>query len=316
MVRAVFMGSDTFSLSVLERLAAAGPGLSTLVEVIGLVTQPDRPAGRGRALRASPIRAFGTQHTIPVLQPSRLRDADALAQFRLLRPELVVVASFGQILPRAVLDEPEHGCLNLHPSLLPKYRGASPISAPILAGDSVTGTTLMSMAARMDAGPILAQRESPIAEAETAGELERRLAAISGDVLVELLPDWLNGRIQPTPQNDDEATYTERVSRADGEIDWSDPAEMIARKVRAYNPWPVASTQWSERRLRLLRAVARSGDGAPGAVLGLDGDTLLIGTGDGVLGVTELQLAGGRPAPPPTILRGHPDLAHAQLGRG
>jgi methionyl-tRNA formyltransferase len=310
------MGSDEFSLPVLSALAEAGPGpeLATSVEVVGVVTRPDRPAGRGRRLSASPPKAFADRENIPVLQPERVRRAEEVDRILALRPDLIVVASFGQILPARLLDEPSFGSLNLHPSLLPRYRGPSPIVAPILAGDGLTGTTLMLMATEMDAGPILRQVATPIGDKETAGELTTRLAELSARLLLEALPDWVEGRIEPVPQEDEAATYTRILRKEDGEIEWDRSAQEIARMVRAFNPWPSAYTGWEGRRIRMLRASAADGEGNPGAVARLSGDALEVGTGSGVLRVTELQLAGGRPISAGVLARGHPGIVGARLG--
>jgi methionyl-tRNA formyltransferase len=284
------------------------------VDIAAVVTQPDRPGGRGRKLRESPVKAYAQERDIAVLQPARLRAADALEDFRSLESELVVVASYGQILPPAVLDEPRYGCLNLHPSLLPKYRGPSPISASILAGDKSTGTTVMLMNPTMDGGDIVAQEEASIGPEETAGELEARLATVSAELLLRVLPDWLAHRCKPTAQDDSEATFTSRISKADGAVDWLLPAVDLSRRVRAFNPWPVAYTLWKGRQIRILRARAVAGKATPGRVMDLASDGMLVGAGDGVLAITELQLPGGRPLPAETIVRGHPELLGSQFG--
>lgn len=311
MVRAVFMGSDSFSLPVFEALLRGGPTLPQPVEVVAAIAQPDRPAGRGRAVREGPIAAAARAAGVTLLQPLRIRDGDAIAAFRHLRADLVVVASYGQILPREVLEEPRYGCLNLHPSLLPRYRGPSPIQAPILAGDSCTGVTLMKVSVKMDAGPIVVQEECPIGPEETAGELEDRLAARSADLLLTRLPDWLHGALREVPQREEEATYTSRLRKGDGAIDWMRSAADLARRVRAYNPWPMAYTVWNDRPVRLLRAHAEAGAGIPGQVKGMVAGALRIGTGDGLLAVTSLQLAGGKVLPAPEAVRGRPALLHA-----
>ena len=313
MVRTVFMGSDRFSLPVLDGLVTAGGNLLEAAEVVAVVTQPHRPAGRGRRLQANAVASYAREREIAVLQPERLRDAAALEAFRATQPELVVVASYGQILPRAVLDEPSRGCLNLHPSLLPRYRGPSPIVGPILAGDTSTGTTVMVMVPRMDAGPIVAQEETPITPHETAGELEARLALLSANLLLRVLPDWLAGNCRPTEQDDGGATYTSRTSKMDGLIDWSQSAESIERLVRAYNPWPVAFTTWKGDAVRIHRAQAREGRAHAGSVVELSPQGLVVGTGQGVLVVSQIQLPGGRPLPATDVVRGRPELLSARF---
>jgi methionyl-tRNA formyltransferase len=311
-VDVVFMGSEDFSLPILHALAADSP--DALSRVVGVVTQPDRPAGRGRKLASNPVKAFACTRGIPVLQPERLREEASVAAVLGLQPDLVVVASYGQIIPRALLDAPRHGSLNLHPSLLPRYRGASPITGPILAGDRETGTTLMLMRPRMDAGPIIAQEVAPIGADETAGELEARLALLSADLLMSRLEPWLRGEIQPAEQDEQRATYTTRLEKVEGAIDWDQPADTIARRVRAFNPWPTAYTFWDGRMLRILRAHALPGEAPPGSVNVGESGPMTVGTGGGLLSVDELQLAGGRPVAPDEFLRGHRSFATATLG--
>jgi methionyl-tRNA formyltransferase len=314
MVRAVFMGSDSFSLPVLERLVDQGRSLRPSVEVVAVATQPDRPAGRGRKPRQSPVKSFALEHEIDVLEPLRIREETALRDFRSCRPELVVVASYGQILPDSLLREPKNGCLNLHPSLLPKYRGPSPIVGPILEGEEKTGTTLMVMSSRMDAGPIISQRSTQVEAEETAGELGARLSRLSADLLLELLPDWVDGRVKAKDQDEMAATYTSRLTKEDGRLDWKKSAEQLSRQVRAFNPWPVAFTSWNGKLLRVLRARPVAGGGEPGKVVGFREGVLLAGTGNGLLGIVELQLPGGKVLPAATIVRGRPELLAAQLG--
>lgn len=313
-VRVVFMGSDDFAVPVLRALLGDGAALSVPVEVVGVVTQPDRPAGRGRKLTESPTKALTSRCGIPVLQPERLRRREETDAVLALHPELIVVASFGQFLPAALLNEPRFAALNLHPSLLPLYRGPSPIASPILEGDDVTGTTLILMTPPMDAGPIVDQISTPIGAEETAGGLASRLADMSARLLLERLPQWVEGRIEPIPQDDSRATYTKIVRKDDGEIIWSQSANRLVRTVRAYTPWPGTYTGWDGRRLRVHRARALSGTGDPGVVVGLQDGALIIGTGDGLLGVTELQIAGGRAMRSDELVRGYPGIVGSRLG--
>ncbi|HCG03355.1 MAG TPA: methionyl-tRNA formyltransferase [Chloroflexi bacterium] len=314
MVRAVFMGSDSFSLPVLEKLVDQGQNLRTAVEVVAVVTQPDRPAGRGRKQRQSPVKIFAQERKLDVLQPRRIREEAAFHEFKAFRPELVVVASYGQILPDALLSVPQCGCLNLHPSLLPKYRGPSPIVGPILDGEVETGTTLMLMSSHMDAGPIISQRSSLIEAEETAGELEARLSRLSADLLLKMLPEWIDARIKPREQDDSAATYTSRIKKEDGRLNWTESSEHLSRQIRAFNPWPAAFTSWNGKHVRILRARPFSGDGEPGKIVGFRDGVLLAGTGSGLLGIVELQLPGGTAMPAATMVRGRPELSAAQLG--
>src|SRR5579875_236829 len=313
MRRAVFMGSDAFSLPVLRRLLERGPGLSVPVKLVGVVTQPDRPAGRGRRPAAGPVKLMAVDAGVPVLQPVRLRDEEAQRDLAELYPDVLVVASFGQILPRAVLNLPKRGALNLHPSLLPRLRGPSPIASTILEGLETSGTTLMEMVARMDAGPIVSQLEVTVPPAVTTPELTELLAERSADLLVRDLPTWLEGKIEPKAQVEEQATYTRLISKVDGLVDWKMTAVEIERRVRAYRPWPSAHTGFHGKQLRLLAAEAMPGEAVPGLVLTASGE-LFIGTGQGLLRPVTVQLEGGRPTGALEFLRGHRDFAGAILG--
>lgn len=313
MIRAVFMGSDEFSLPSLEALVTRGHHLPDAIETVGVVTQPDRPAGRGRKLKPNPVKLAALGHDVPVLQPQRLRAPDALESVLALQPDVIVVASFGQLLPDSILEAPRFKSLNLHPSLLPRWRGPSPVQGTILAGDEQTGTTLMLMSSKMDGGPILDQDTTTVGPDETAGELTARLAEMSANLLMRDLPSWFEGRLVPRTQDDARATYTSRISREDGVIDWRLPAWELARRVRAFNPWPVASTIWEGRILRLLRARSGMGQGEPGRVEGLKDGSLAVGTGQGILLVDQLQLAGGKPLTASEFVRGHPKLLRAKF---
>ncbi len=307
------MGSDTFSLPILEALIAGGRQLSQPVELVGVVTQPDRNVGRGRKLSANPVKLRALAENLVVLQPERLREEGALHSVLALCPDLIVVASFGQILPRALCEAPPHKCLNLHPSLLPRYRGASPIAAPILAGDDVTGATLMQVSMKMDAGPIVSQEAVRLGGAETAGELEVRLARKSAELLLRDLPAWLDGQLEPRPQDESAATYTAKLTKHDGLLDWREPASTLARRVRAFNPWPTAYTSVEGRQLRVLRAGVERGSAEPGTVVDLTEGRLLVGTSQGLLAIQEAQFAGGRALNVDHLVHGHPDLRLARF---
>jgi methionyl-tRNA formyltransferase len=308
------MGSDAFSLPIFLRLAGGGPQLPAPIETVGVVTQPDRPSGRGRKLRPNGVKTAALERGIAVLQPERVRRPEAIDEVLAFGPDVIIVASFGQILPKRLLDSPPGGCLNLHPSLLPQYRGPSPIACSILSGDTATGTTLMLMAPEMDAGPIVSQRETLILPCETTGELEARLADLSGTLLLDHLTPWLAGALKPREQDDASATYTRRLTKEDGQINWSEAAGRLQRMVRAYNPWPAAYTFWRDRQLKILRARSASGEAEPGRVVGLSEGRLRVGTGDGILEIVEAQLAGSRGMAAADLVSGHRDLLDAVLG--
>jgi methionyl-tRNA formyltransferase len=288
MTRVIFMGTPDFSVPTLAELVH-GP-----YHVVAVVTQPDKPSGRGRVLAASPVKQYAVTHGIPVLQPVSLRAPEAAAELTAYQPDVIVVAAFGQILRPAVLDLPPHGCINVHASLLPRWRGAAPVQAAILAGDQVTGSTIMRMDAGMDTGPLLAQAALAIRPDDTGGTLTGRLAQQGAALLAETLPRWLAGEVTPQPQDACLATLCRPVRKEEGWIDWTQPADAIARAVRAFNPWPAASAAWEGQPIKILRAMVASdqgGAGEPGRVVQSAGSVAVM-TGQGLLVLEELQLAG------------------------
>src|SRR5690349_7014116 len=233
MTRVVFMGSPDFSLPTLQVLAAA-------YEVIGVVTQPDRASGRGRELKPPPVKLLAQELSIPVIQPEKLRQPEAMEQLRVWGPDLVVVAAFGQILKKDVLYLPRFGCINVHASLLPRWRGAAPINAAILHGDEETGVTIMKMDVGLDTGPILTQRSISLTRGDTAGSVFEKLSHLGADLLIETLPDYLSGKIEPLPQPEEGMTYAPMLKKEAGQLDFTHPAEELERRIRAFNPWPGA----------------------------------------------------------------------------
>jgi len=313
-IRVLFMGTPDFAVPSLRALTQqANAGLA----VAGVVTRPDKPVGRKQQVVFSPVKQFALEHDIPVYQPGPLRRPEALTLLRDLAPDLIVVAAFGQILPPEVLTLPLHGCLNVHASLLPRWRGASPINASILAGDAETGATIMLMDAGLDTGPALARRATPIGADETAGELSDRLALLGAELLVETVPRWLAGVITLEPQDESQATMTRLLQKSDGRLDWQRPADELANQVRAYTPWPGAYTTWEGRTLKVLRAraIPFETDLPPGACLAPAGDTsLAVICGEGALALVVIQLEGKRAMPSAEVVRGHPTLTSARLG--
>jgi methionyl-tRNA formyltransferase len=291
-IRVVFMGSPDFATPILRTLAKNYP-------VVGVVTQPDRPAGRGKKITPPPIKILADQLELPVFQPRRLREPGALDQLRLWEPALIVVAAFGQILRPDVLDLPKYGCINVHASLLPRWRGAAPIQAAILNNDLQTGITIMRMDPGVDTGPTLGQRVEPILPEDTSGSLSARLAMIGADLLMETLPGYLDGSLSPTTQDETQATYAPMLKKEDGWLDFNQPADRLARQVRAHQPWPVAYTQWQEQPLKILRASVASVDPAenaqihPGQLVRVQGLPAIY-TSQGLLVLEELQPAGKR----------------------
>jgi methionyl-tRNA formyltransferase len=313
MTRVIFMGTPDFAVPTLRALLEA-PHLT----VVAVVTQPDRPAGRGQDMQAPPVKRVAQAAGVPVLQPERLRDPGALQAYQ---PDLIAVAAFGQILRPNVLDMPRFGCINVHASLLPRWRGAAPIQAAIRAGDAETGVTIMRMDAGLDTGPILGARAVPIARDETGQSLHDRLAALGGPLLVELLPAYLSGAITPQPQDEAQATYAPMLTKDDGRIDWTQPARDIERQVRAFHPWPGTYTLWNGQMLKILPEpgerlpLVLPGDAAPGEVVWRGAGMIGIGTGQGLYAPQIVQLAGRQPVSISAFLNGHPDFIGAVLGR-
>lgn len=306
MAEIVFMGTPDFAVPVLSALIAHHT-------VIGVVTQPDRPAGRNRQMQQSPVKKLALEHHIPVFQPEKLRRPEAIDELRQWQPDVYVVAAFGQILPQIVLDIPAHGSINVHASLLPRWRGAAPIHAAIRAGDAETGITIMKMDAGLDTGPILTQRSIPIEPDETGQSLHDKLAQLGAELLIDTLPGYLDGSIQPRPQDDALATYAPTIKKEEGIIDWTQDAAAIERLIRAFTPWPGTSTLWSGQTLKILSASAGNGRAQPGQVVERDG-RIAIGTGNGLLYPQMIQLAGRSALTIDEFVRGRTDFVNSVLG--
>ena len=296
-LRIVFMGTPPFSVPSLQRLLAEG------YDVAAVYTQPDRPAGRSGSPTASSVKQAALRHGLRVVQPRSFRRREDQAALDEVAPDLLVVAAYGLILPQAVLDIPRKGGLNVHPSLLPRHRGASPVAGVLLAGDPMTGVSIMLMDAGMDTGPVLSRRTVPVGPDDNAGTLTARLADVGQDLLAETIPRWWTGELAPTAQDGAEATYTRMLTKADAGIDWSLPAESIARRVRAYRPWPGSASRWQGRRLEVLEAYAvPAGEigpmpAEPGTLFQRPEKRheILVATGDGALSLRRVQLEGRRP---------------------
>lgn len=310
-MRLIFMGSPEFAVPPLEHL------ILNHYQVVAVYTQPDKPAGRGRSLVFTPVKRAAIAHKLPVIQPASLKDAEVVAELAGFHPDVIVVAAFGQILPQSVLDLPSYGCINLHPSLLPRFRGASPVASAILAGDDFTGVSVMLMDRGLDTGPILARAQIPISAPDTTGSLTDKLSLIAAQLLLEVLPHRLRGELTPQPQNEAEATCSASTSKKEGEIDWYLPAIDLWRRVRAFHPWPGCYTRWQGRQLRIIEAVPLPGEGTVeiGQVVALEGAKAAfgVGTGSGVLGVITVQMAGKRAMSAAEFLRGQRQFIGAIL---
>jgi methionyl-tRNA formyltransferase len=297
------MGSPDFGVPALETLAAH-------YLLAGVVTQPDRPAGRGGTLKPPAVKAAALRLGIPVIQPEKVRNPEAMTRLRTWAPDLIVVAAFGQILRAEVLDLPKFGCINIHGSLLPRGRGAAPIQAAILAGDKETGITIMKMDPGVDTGPMLIQRAVPISPDDTAGTLFEKLAPVGAELLLETLPRYLSGELQPLPQPAEDVTYAPMLNKEDGLLDFTRPAAELERRVRAFTPWPGTWFEWNDTLLKVLHARVND-EKSPGA-----GDRLIvdgypaIGTGAGILILEEIQPAGKKPMSGKSFLAGARNWDH------
>ena len=312
MSRIIFMGTPDFAVRSLNALARLED-----TEIVAVVTQPDRPVGRGRHPTAPPVKLASQSLGMETMQPATLRDESVVARLRALDPTAIVVVAYGEILRSEILFLPPCRCINVHASLLPLYRGAAPIAAAILQGESETGVTVMLMDEGMDTGPILSQRTVPIRPDDTTAALGHRLSIVGADLLVETLPLWLGGQIDPLPQDEEAATYAPMISKSDGELDWSRPAQELDRMCRAYYPWPGTFTYWAGKRLKVLRAFAaaeESVEAAPGTVVRLP-DGIGVTTGRGVLVVQDLQLAGKRAVTADEFVRGQRGFIGSRLGK-
>ncbi|MFQ5987725.1 MAG: methionyl-tRNA formyltransferase [Dehalococcoidia bacterium] len=311
-MRIVFMGAPEFSVPILERLLLGEH------ELVSVYTHPDRPAGRGRALVFSAVKKVALERGLKVLQPASFKEPVAIEFLARLRPDVIVVAAFGRILPGEVLAMPPFGCINLHPSLLPRHRGPSPVQGAILAGDDWTGVTMMLMDEGVDSGPILSQRKVAIEPQDTTESLTKELAQVAAQLLEETLPLWLSHSLSPRPQGEEGATYTKLFSKEEGEIDWHLGAVEIWRRVRAFHPWPGCYTRWQGKILKILDATPIAGgrDLEPGRVIAVapgQGAALGVETGEGVLGLLRIQLEGRRAMTVEEFLRGQRGFLGALL---
>ena len=278
------MGSPDFSLPTLRKLADA-------YDVVGVVTQPDRASGRGRELKPPPVKLLAQELDISVMQPEKLRQPEAIEQLRAWNPDLIVVAAFGQILKKDVLYLPRFGCINVHASLLPRWRGAAPINAAILHGDEETGVTIMKMDAGLDTGPILTQRSIRLTRGDTAGTVFEKLSHLGAELLIETLPDYLSGKIQPVPQPEEGMTYAPMLKKEEGQLDFTHPPDELERRVRAFNPWPGAFMDFDGAFLKIHRAHVADEEAEAGQRL-IYGDQPAVGAGSGLLVLDEVQPAG------------------------
>jgi len=312
-IRTIFMGTPDFAVPILESL------LDNACHVVAVYTQPDKPVGRRQHLASPPVKRLAREHEIPVIQPNILKSVEAMEELASFKPELIIVAAFGYILPPEVLSLPKFGCLNVHPSLLPQHRGASPIADAILSGDQITGVTIMLMDAGMDSGPILAQQKMGISFTDTTGSLTSKLAQVGAELLIKTLPQWLEGKLKPRPQDEAQATYSKLVTKEDSKIDWHLSALELWRRIRAFNPWPGCYTWWEGKRLKIHEAaplgeVAKGEVGKVIALLKPAPVEVGVATGEGILGLCQVQLEGKRQMSVAEFVRGQRDFIGSILG--
>lgn len=306
--RVVFMGTPAFALPSLNALADVGS------QIVGVATQPDKPTGRGRAIQASAVGERAAELGLPVWKPKGLKNEENQKFLRDLKPDLLVVVAYGNILPKRVLDLPKHGAVNVHASLLPKYRGPGPVPAAILQGELQTGVTIMKLDEGVDTGPILAQERVPIAPDDTAARLTSVLADKGARLLLQTLGPYLRGELSPSPQDDARATRAPLLTKDDGAIVWSLPAARIARMVRAYDPWPRTETSWNGKRVIIRKAAARPRTFSPPGLVFRNSEGVNVATGDGALLLEELHMEDRKPLPAETFVRGYPSFIGSILG--
>jgi methionyl-tRNA formyltransferase len=302
-LKIIFMGTAELSCASLEKLAEK-------FSVAAVVTQPDKPKGRELKLQFSPVKTLAEKLKLPVLQPTRARDEKFISELRGLKPDLIVVVAYGQILPQAILDLPKFGCANVHTSLLPKYRGASPIQSAILAGETETGVTIMKMDAGLDTGEIISQARTPILPEDNSQTLHDRLAQLGVELLVKTIPDFVAGKIQPKPQPAEGVSYAAKIKKEDGKIDWNEPAEKILNRLRAFTPWPGAftflKTEPKPQLLKIWKAEVVERSGETGEILQADKNGIVIACGQNALRILGLQREGGRRMNAADFFAGHP----------
>lgn len=312
MVKIIFMGTPDFAVPSLAALVAQPE-----YQVVAVVTQPDAPAGRGKHLTQSPVKQWALAHGLPVLQPPSLKPPEVVAQLQAYQPDLIVVAAFGQILRRAVLEMPRYGCINVHGSLLPRWRGASPVAAAIAAGDAITGITIMRMDVGLDSGPMLSTRAEAIHPDDTAGSLMTRLAQAGADLLVETLPGYLRGEVLPQAQDEALVTVCRQIKKEEGRIDWQRSAADIDRHIRAMSPWPGAFTQLHDKLLKIgrvsVQAMPEASPVSPGLVR-VEKGAVFVQCGAGAVQLLEVQPEGKKMMPAADFARGQPTLHGTNLG--
>ena len=299
-MRVVFMGTPDIAATCLKKIIADG------FEVVGVYTQPDRPKGRGMKMVYSDVKQVALENNLPVFQPENFREEETVEQLRSLRPDLCAVVAYGRILPQKVLDVPTYGCINIHASILPQYRGSAPYQWAVLDGLTETGVTAQHMALKMDAGDIIEVSKTPIGENETAGELLDRLAVLGADLLSKTLTRFTQGAVPAVPQNPDEVSFAPMLDKSICPIDWNKTAQQVHNHVRGLHPWPVATMEIQGKKFKVHETRPTQGSGKPGQILGLTKTGLIIACGEGAVEIRSLQAEGGKRMAAPDYFRGHP----------
>ncbi len=294
------MGTPEFALPCLRALIESDD------EVVAVVAQPDRPKGRGHKLIPPPTKVLAEEFNIPVLQPEKIKTQEFLEELKNLKPDLICVTAYGKILPKDVLELPPHGCINVHASLLPKYRGAAPINWAIVRGETLTGITTMLMDEGMDTGDMLIKQELQISDEDDAGTISEKLSQMGGDLLINTIDELKKGKLSPAKQDESQATYAPMLKKSDGKIDWQKPAIEIHNLVRGMNPWPGSFTKFDGKSLKIFRTETVEGQGNPGEILNSPKYSLTIATGQGALRILELQLEGNKRLDAKSFITGHP----------
>lgn len=311
-MRVIFMGTPDFSVETLEEIIKAGH------EVVLVVSQPDKAVGRSKALKYTPVKACAIEHGIEVYQPEKVKEAECVEYLRGYEPDIIIVEAFGQIIPKAILDMPRYGCVNVHASLLPKYRGAAPIQWAIINGDVVTGVTTMRMKEGIDTGDMILKQEVIIREDETGGSLFERLSKVGAKLCVKTMEAIEAGTATYTPQNDEEATHTKKINKELGSIDWTRDAKTIECLIRGLDPWPSAYTRLNDKTLKIWKAKVIPGESgtAPGCIVNVEKSGITVQTGDGMLLLTEIQLEGKKRMSVEAFLNGYPVEAGTYFKKG
>jgi len=305
-LKIVFMGTPEFAATILQSL------IDNKFSVVGVITSPDRPKGRGKKMTMSEVKEAALKNNLPVFQPEKIKKQTSIDQLKLWKPDLIVVAAYGQIISKNILDLPKYGCINVHASLLPKYRGASPIHYALLNGEKETGITIMKMDEGMDTGEIISNFQFLISNDDNLISLYSRLANLGAKLLVKTIPDYIAGKIKLKKQDNNQATYTKIINKKDGLIDWQESAEQIINKIRAFNPWPGTYSFWNKKKLGIQSAQITNQQLLPGMVV-IEGKTIFIGTSDKAIAVTQIQLEGKKSMMASDFILGNKSIDQSQL---